>query len=675
MIYVGRKLRPLGSWGEADPALINPKLRAPHLPSRPAGQMSYWPSYSQITPEARANYLGWLAGGRRGPIDNVGYVFLFFYGLERRAFFDALSGDPAARSDLHVLVREVRELRDTYGDDASFGQYATEFLDAAEILGSTRSPLEFEPPEDYPDRAFSLRTRMALGALAKAARPIPAEWALVWLRTGTYEHLRTPALRCRDEFNELFCLRYRERYGDGLVARPAARRLSISYSFASSTSYTPADLGRQVDLPDPAAMGRAAQKLRKLANSVCDELARYSRYRATHAGTPGPKALALLPAELVESRIGPKTRAILTPIRKTLEQAEIALVETASIVEAFPSRQEGRLTKSEASKAAGLLARLGYGIEPDPRYGGMNFATSPRAAVFRLPAGDRAPTEDFKAAGVLLRLAVTVAAADGVVAADERNSLETLVGSARVPRRDRLRLRARLTWLIAEPPTLHGLKRRAESLPIEARREIGQALILIAGADGKVRPGELDMLSRLYPYLGLDPEAVYGDVHALAAGPPLTGPVPVLSADPTAGFEIPGPGAQAPPGPIVLDPAKIQKVRESSRHASKMLEGIFTGGVGEGNLEAEEEPSPDISRSKEDMDGFDGAHAAFVQALAVRKAWPREAFEALAKEYGLLAAGAAEVINEVAFEACGEPLLEGFDPVDLNPYALKEMLP
>ena len=34
-----------------------------------------------------------------------------------------------------------------------------------------------------------------------------------------------------------------------------------------------------------------------------------------------------------------------------------------------------------------------------------------------------------------------------------------------------------------------------------------------------------------------------------------------------------------------------------------------------------------------------------------------------------------EALNEAAFEAVGEPVCEGSDPIDINSYAVKEMLP
>ena len=84
LLYVGRELAaPRG--GGPDPALIDPGLGVDHRAPDYAGvHMGYWPSYSMIAPACRAAYLQWLADGRHALNAYIGYVFLYFYGLERR---------------------------------------------------------------------------------------------------------------------------------------------------------------------------------------------------------------------------------------------------------------------------------------------------------------------------------------------------------------------------------------------------------------------------------------------------------------------------------------------------------------------------------------------------------------------------------------------------------------
>ncbi|MBI2466931.1 MAG: TerB N-terminal domain-containing protein [Candidatus Rokubacteria bacterium] len=85
LLFVGRNLSAV-SGDHAEPALIDPRLPVDREnPNRAGTDVPYWPSYSSITPSDRAAYLEWLAEGRSRPDAYIGYIFLFFYGLERRA--------------------------------------------------------------------------------------------------------------------------------------------------------------------------------------------------------------------------------------------------------------------------------------------------------------------------------------------------------------------------------------------------------------------------------------------------------------------------------------------------------------------------------------------------------------------------------------------------------------
>ena len=104
MLYVGNYLQSAGGYADVEPALINPKLEVNwSSPDYQGSMMNYWPSYSRIDPDCRAAYLNWLASGRNDPNINIGYVFIFFYGLERRVFADAKESE-IARSEILIIV-------------------------------------------------------------------------------------------------------------------------------------------------------------------------------------------------------------------------------------------------------------------------------------------------------------------------------------------------------------------------------------------------------------------------------------------------------------------------------------------------------------------------------------------------------------------------------------------
>ena len=86
MIYLGPEPRQ-ENWKQEGSPFIDPGLPVAKVGSDISGEsMPYWPSYSDINPGARATYLDWLASGRSDERYGPGYVFIYFYGLERRFF-------------------------------------------------------------------------------------------------------------------------------------------------------------------------------------------------------------------------------------------------------------------------------------------------------------------------------------------------------------------------------------------------------------------------------------------------------------------------------------------------------------------------------------------------------------------------------------------------------------
>lgn len=106
MLYFGT---PGGSDWNAPKCVINPALSVARSSPDTAGQlMGYWPSYTTIPAQSRAAYLQWLAGGRQDPAAGIGYVFLYFYGLERRLLKDQAMAEADHRRRGGAAARDLR---------------------------------------------------------------------------------------------------------------------------------------------------------------------------------------------------------------------------------------------------------------------------------------------------------------------------------------------------------------------------------------------------------------------------------------------------------------------------------------------------------------------------------------------------------------------------------------
>jgi tellurite resistance protein len=674
LIYVGRKLT-TARGGGPDPALIDPGLGVEHRAADYTGaNMGYWPSYSTIAPACRAAYLQWLANGRHAPNAYIGYVFLYFYGLERRLLIDAQES-AAARAEREMVVAEVQRLLGIYGRNGSFRGYAEGLLAFVTPQDGERRYLSPPPARrDGWDVPFELR--LGLGQLAADARPLPADWALAWLRLHPEGWLRTPATRCPDEFGEVFTRRYREHYGDGLTLKPGGAILGEQYHPASAgISESQLPPGRQV--PDVASLEAPLALLREVAGEACDDLDAYSRYIGKHPDSAGtPAALALLPPG-IERPADAATQALLAWAHDSLGTADRVQVAASELLARWSAASPGsRPGKSDAALLARVLEQHRLGLEPDVRFGGAVPAGEASAVLFgRAPEMVSAPSDGYAAAATLLQLGAAVASADGRVAAAEQDFLEQrVVAALELAQDERLRLRAHLMHTLAAPPTRAALRKRASLLLESQRRSAGELLVALAASDGGIAPAEIELLARLFDLLGLEQAEAYSQVHAL--GDKTLTRIRTAGA-PAAGYSIPGqprPKVSLSTGAVVLDPDLINARRAESARAASYLAGVFSDDD-TGTLAAV--PSGDRADviAKEQVPGLDTAHSALLGQLAARPRWTRDDFSQMATDLGLLPDGALEALNEAAFEAVGEPVCEGSDPIDINSYALKEMLP
>jgi tellurite resistance protein len=676
MLYFGYGMGSVGSDYGTEPALIDPTLFVDKLVRDDAGEsMSYWPSYAAITPSARAAYLHWLANGRTDPSAYIGYVFLYFYGLERRALHDA-DHDPSAVRELPDIVAEVQRLLSIHRGSRSFTQYGGGFVDYLRVRHGLLDESADRPPEAG-DGALPLALRASVARRAMAGEPIPSAWALAWVRSDPEAPLRTPATRCPEEFDRLFEARYRDQFGEGMRVKACKTTIRVTYRPASR-SFGYGTFTCPTNLPDVCSLTTPRRSLHELASACCDELDGFSRLMGRDPEARGtPAAAALLPKPLLgddESGVAKRLQELLMP--GTID-GRTAILDSGALITAWTGNGTNKLGKKDSVLLAQLLQRLGFGVEPDVRFNGPAFDRASKAAVFRLAGGDpESPSPAYAAASLLLHLAVAVSAADGKLDHAEQAALERHVaGSLSLRPAEATRLTAHLEWLLASPPGLAGVKRRVRVLRADERRAVGQFLVQVALADGHVDPGEVRILSKIYTTLQLDPALVHSDVHALATTPsaPADQPVTMRPASPApTGYRIPPPPSEpattdraaAPTGPAPLDMAAIEAKIEESAAVSALLAGIFV----------EDEPPPAAATEEKTVAGLDVPHGTLLRRLADKQEWPRADYEALAAELELLADGALETINEVAFEAHDEPVCEGDDPIRINPAVLEALL-
>ncbi|MCK6505257.1 TerB N-terminal domain-containing protein [Myxococcota bacterium] len=675
MLYVGSGLRAIAPYRDVEPSLIDPLLPVQPGPASATGEgMGYWPTYADITPEHRAGFLQWLADGRKAPDAYIGYVFLFFYGLERRAFHDpANAADP---NGLSSIVAEVERLRSLYSGNSSFAGYAAGFLNfcrfrSGDVGGNLRSGLfGWEVPADV---------RLRLGQFAAAKTPIPADLAFAWACNLPSAPRRTPATRCQGEFRELFAIRYERECAPGVVLKNKGPMLSLSYRPASP-GFGGAIEQRVRDVCDVTKANEGAgERLAALADRCVEDLDAYSRWLGRNANADGQAlaGVALLPRDLLQRHGAPALADLRQWLGEYVPHDRPLVTGASEVLARWQPGVGQRVTKGDATLLMALLEKMGFGMEPDVRFGGPSPSPAGQIALFRVDSDFSAPTAEYSGVTTLLRFAAAVAGADGVAEGEARFLSDHVSAVLGLGNPERRRLAAHAAWLLADPPGPAGLKKAAEALTPGQRADLGRFLVSVAGADGTVSRAEVQMLLKVFALLGLPGEAVYTQVHELGGSMPVarTGaadPVTVRPAGPAdREFAIPGrPAANAVPAAaargVQLDMARVQAQIAESARVSAVLAEIFRG---------EEDvrpptPTPEVTS----VAGLDAPHSLMIWRLRDVVSVGRAEWDALCVDLGILPDGAIDTLNEAAFDRVGDPLLTGDDPIHLDTNVYRSLL-
>lgn len=652
MIYIGTPptLNRHG-YSEKCRSYIDPSLPVGRVGNDKEGNgMPYWPGYSTIPPECRATYLDWLARGATDGSFSPGYMFLYFYGLERRFFVD--SPDLNERQQ---LLDEVGRLIEVFKDNYSAQRYLREFIEFALVsiteIGAI-SPVFENPSWDVP---FSVK--VAIGARLQRGENLDADWVLCWFICHPEKNLRTSAKRCRDEFIALFRLRFERRFPQGLKVAKPRPALKASYQAASrefEASVNPSIDGKPV--PDISGLRKPVEIAQEIADEVMEDLEKFSRYLGRNPeGRGSVEAHALLPQDL--RRLFPsdaleKIRAWATGITEAG-----GLVPVADVLEQLEGERSEKPGKRQLTGAADALARIGFGLAPDPRFALRSPTIDEPVVLFDL-GGPVEQLEDvstsYKAALMELALGAFVAQADGAITEDERAALERQVQSvAGLNDHEQRRLRANLAWFVAVPPDMVLLRRKLKDTGTDQQTAIRSALVAAAHADGVVKPEEVAEIEKVYRALGLDPNLVYSDLHA---GGVQDAPTRVRAAQPGA------PGEKIPVEPSAtpqrLDAARIASIRQDTDRVSAVLAEIFA-------VDGPEDDSKEVAAVSV-LAGLDAKHTTLIREVITRQHWSVEEFSELVAQHGLMVAGALETINEWAFAAHDEALLDEYEGYDVS---------
>jgi hypothetical protein len=657
MVYTGANLFSLNGY-EVESSLLD--LSLPWMESSSNYQdhtLNYWPSFSSLSEQCRGAYISWLASPRNDPQTPLGYVFLYFYGLERRLLIDQPKGG-VSDEEQELLLLEIKRLVAVYSNSRSFTSYAQNLLD---YVGITSPSCNIESNHiDFSKHSFQFKIKLA--ETVKAGASIPAEVALNWVLGLPDYQQKTASKRCQTEFRELFKARYLEEYGQGLIVKPNKTKLKIDYRPASGSlrGFQPIEL----DLPDPTALKAPIKNLVTLADSCNAELDPYSRYIGQANNSSSNFEAQLLLPKIISNQL---ENSILGDLKGWMC---IAITEQAGCI-AIPDlwgkigkKPPEKINKKEIDLITQTIEAVGFSFAPDPRY--HRAKPTPDGIIVIRPAATSDsfnPSQEFHELTTTLKLGSTVACIDKTIKPGEAEYLSSLINrNSLLTEEEKASLHGYLTWLLHSPIQTLGIKAALSKLSSKQKNTVGNILVEVALSDGSIIPEEIKQLEKLYTALGLDKTRVTSDIHR-------------SSSTDNSLSEQRSNEYSPDPHNLVFNEERLKKLDQETKEVSAFIGSIFS---------EEDELVEEEQREGEDNTGsiqeeasesnLDSIFLPIYKTLLSKDSWSRSDVDDLCKKHNLMTDGAIEAINDWSFTVLDAAIFEDEGDTILVDQEIKEEL-
>lgn len=628
------------------------------------GALGYWPKYSTISPNQRANYIEWLASGKRGNLSDIGYAFLYFYGLERRALLE--------KKDINLIIRLTLRLLGKYRFSESFNGYLGSFI--AYLMARVGI-------DRFNEQWFNLifnnssicQTEEGLAVLLAwfhlNKKPLPHTWARRVAELDQRSSRSVVTERVPEEFNELFSLKYQNRYKQGMHIEATTKDRAIYYTPASPTmpkpsfNYDTHATIREAIIPNAIGQEDQFTPLVNIWSECIEELKPLSRKISKNADTHTIEAYNALPEPLKTTTEHPLQAPWEKVVTSKRREDGFALMKISTLARLLKIEERARLTAKQSEHIGETSEHIGYAIEPDARITGQSYKWDDVVALFRT-TGDRiiSGNREYLSASLIMELGLAVASADGIVDKKEIAHVGGFLKSLfMLETIDYQRLEALKRVYIQQPPSLYNLANRIKrALPVSNLEKIGFFLIGVASADGVIDPNEITVLRRIYKALGIEKEKLDEILNSVAI--PQEEPVVVRERkdQKPSGELIPPQQIQAQDVGINIDPKILGIIMAESEIVREILDETY-------KHDRERIAKKDYPKTTTPLKvrtnptlrklGLDNRyHIVFIN-LIKKKTWQKDVLESVLKENGFMIEDTIERINDWAIETFNDPFI------------------
>lgn len=618
------------------PALINMSLS---VKNGYAATLVEWPYYADLTPQQRFHFLAWLQNGRN-QTDELGYILLYLLGFESYLILNTDHDDRERRlQNLQDIERELKRLEAIPGLSSRVYALISQLLDLLYIqLWPQRLG---ERMLSFPSRHF-LALRYGVAALVNEGSKLTldSDWALQWAmyasETAGSSLVRSlfPLLR------SLYKLAYARQAKSGVKVDACKSKLIVTIATEYRGYSSDWTLPVNPEWCDPLTMKQPAMAVLAILDEVMPEynvlaqLALSQSYAKLTAYWPEGVPYSVVPGlvRAVDSFSEYFTHNPLQPLMARMEYFTINS-KRMSI-----AKQLDLLSKVASSS--------GYVVIPQSNSMHSDVKATSSVAVYQ-----GVPLDSLSFDGHRLVFCLQIWAYF-VSRSAEAHKYEVAVWNSAIQlienADERKYLSAYVDWIATCPPGLKFIRERAVSYSGAQLAAIGDDLLQKALSKGSLLSKEIRIFEKIYSSLSLDIKSVRDRIVS------------------TFDRDIVHDSTE-----FVLNETMLKQYAASTKEVQAILHEVFR--------EDDELHNITVQPTASDVNAWhrgllDKAHEELSAWLLTSEAWPLDAVYEKCRQLCLMPEGALESINEAAFEAFNESLLELGDPIFVYRDTLKSVI-
>jgi len=623
--------------------IIPKKLKASSVENY--DHIGYWPSYSKLNASQRGIFLRWLSEEKNNTEINIGYVFIYFYGLEYRVLKE--------HKDLELIGYEIIKLWKRYASDRSFQQYSERLL--AYIISNLKD--KEKAVNLFKEIEYSLSKYSIIyqsGIHLKINNPISISVNELISLIPTFESVSGSCIprKVGKYFNQYFKIIAKEEIEEAITC---TKLKEYAESYWSASNFITGDhyyKGIRIIIDR-----KIQSKLAKKWNKAIEDFRPYSRKLNKYSFK---EIFGLLPEEF--------KRVIDHPLKNKLKEIATNLtdkvVTISEIANSLGMDVSEKLTSKECKEIINTLLHENIIIEPNAIYFKKNYKKNDLVCLSQIQGASMLDTHNYKVAALMADLGVDLAYSDNDYSEAEAGQIYLTVKSnflSTALEYEHLRLRVEL-YKTQRPNVSNILKKISKHLKINSLERLINYLVGVALSDGTFTKEEDRKIRSILSKLGIR-ESYITDIYERFGIHETFENIELKSHQNNLQKGSPIPKKQE----ITLDQKKIDQIKSDTEEVKLVLSKI---------IREEEQKSyiPIAPEENKSITTLNKNQFLFLRHIVQQDNWDKRVLRNKAREHGFMVNAIISTINEWTEENYGDYLIfENGNNFEINHLVLEDM--